>query len=350
MGLHTGELEHDRGRRRRLRHQPDGPDRRGRPRRPGPARRTDPGARRRRAAGRRRACATSASTGSRTCAPRSGWPSSSSTGCPRDFPPLRSLDARPNNLPTQLTTFVGRERELAEAGALLRQTRLLTLTGPGGTGKTRLSLQVAADGGATRFPDGVWFVALEAVREPTLVAPTIARTLGLADSGDRPALDALVEPTRRRRASCSSSTTSSRSSTPGPIVAELLRRCPNVTALVTTRIALHVSGEQEYPVPGLPAPPDTSRLSEIERLNLPRALREFDLEALGQFEAVRLFIARAGAVRPGFAVTNANAPAVAGIAARLHGMPLAIELAAARVKLLSPGPDPGPARPPSGAR
>jgi predicted ATPase len=99
---------------------------------------------------------------------------------------------------------------------------------------------------------------------------------------------------------------------------------------------LHVSGEQEYPVPGLPAPPDTSRLSEVDRLNLPRGVREFDVDTLGQFEAVRLFIARAMAVRPGFVVTNENAPAVAGISARLHGMPLAIELAAARVKLLTP--------------
>jgi predicted ATPase len=122
----------------------------------------------------------------------------------------------------------------------------------------------------------------------------------------------------------------------GPEVAELLRRTPNLAALVTTRIPLRVSGEQEYPVPGLPAPPDRSRLSEVERLNLPRELRELDIGALNQFEAVRLFIARAMAIRPGFAVTNANAPAVAGIAGRLHGMPLAIELAAARVKLLTP--------------
>ena len=122
----------------------------------------------------------------------------------------------------------------------------------------------------------------------------------------------------------------------GSDVADLLRRCPDVTCLVTTRITLRVSGEQEYPVPGLPAPPDTSRLSEVDRLNLPRAIREYDLDTLNQFEAVRLFIARASAVKPGFAVTNANAPAVAGISARLHGMPLAIELAAARIKLLTP--------------
>jgi len=111
---------------------------------------------------------------------------------------------------------------------------------------------------------------------------------------------------------------------------------PQATCLVTTRIALHVSGEQEYPIAGLPAPPDMRSLSEVDRLNLPRTLREFDLATLNQFEAVRLFIARAAAVKPGFAVTEANAPAVAGIAGRLHGMPLAIELAAARVKVLTP--------------
>ncbi len=122
----------------------------------------------------------------------------------------------------------------------------------------------------------------------------------------------------------------------GPLLADILRRCLNVTFLVTSRIALRVSGEQEYPVPGLPAPPDLSRLSELERLNLPLSVRVPDVDALNQYESVRLFIARAVSVRPGFAVTNANAPAVAQISARLHGMPLAIELAAARIKLLNP--------------
>ena len=252
---------------------------------------------------------------------------------PSAFPPLRSLDVRPNNLPTQLTTFVGRERELAEASALLLGTRLLSLTGPGGTGKTRLSLQVAAEA-AERFPDGVWFVALDAVRDPTLVVPTMARTVGIADSS-RPAIDTLADQVAGKTVLFVLDNFEQVVAA-GPDVAEVLRRCPTVSCLVTTRSALHVSGEQEYPVPGLPAPPDTARLSEVERLNLPAALREYDLATLNQFEAVRLFIARASAVRPGFAVTNANAPAVAGIAARLHGMPLAIELAAARVKLLSP--------------
>jgi predicted ATPase/class 3 adenylate cyclase len=250
------------------------------------------------------------------------------------FPPLRSLDARPNNLPTQLTSFVGRDRELGEASALLGATRLLTLTGPGGTGKTRLSLQVAA-AGADDFPDGVWFVALDAVRDPQLVAPTIARTLGLADSKARPSLDLLGDHIGTGRVLLVLDNFEQVVDA-GPDIAELLRRCPNVRCIVTTRIPLRVSGEQEYPVPGLPSPPDLSHLSEMERLNLPRELRDLDATALGQFEAVRLFIARATSVRPGFAVTNDNAPAVAGISARLHGMPLAIELAAARVKLLTP--------------
>ncbi len=255
-------------------------------------------------------------------------------GVPGDFPPPRSLDARPNNLPTQLTTFVGRDKELAEAVTLLGATRLLSLTGPGGTGKTRLSLQIAA-AAADEFPDGIWFVPLEPVREPALVIPTVARALGVADSRNRPAIDVLADHIGERRMLLVLDNFEQVVAA-GPDVADLLRRCPNSTCLVTTRITLRVSGEQEYPVPGLPAPPDTSRLSEVDRLNLPRAIREYDLDALNQYEAVRLFIARASAIKPGFAVTNANAPAVAGISARLHGMPLAIELAAARIKLLTP--------------
>jgi len=252
----------------------------------------------------------------------------------RDFPALRSLDARPNNLPTQLTTFVGRERELAEAADLLRTTRLLSLTGPGGTGKTRLSLQVAA-ATADAYPDGVWFVALEAVRDPAMVAPAIARTLGLADNAVRSTVDAVVDSVGDGAVLLVLDNFEQVVGA-GPVVAELLRRCPNLSALVTTRVALRVSGEQEYPVPGLPAPPDPRHLSEMDRLNLPRALREYDLATLTTYEAVRLFINRAASVKPGFAVTNANAPAVAAISSTLHGMPLAIELAAARIKLLTP--------------
>lgn len=255
-------------------------------------------------------------------------------GLDRDFPPLRSLDARPNNLPTQLTTFVGRERELKEATELLGSTRLLTLTGPGGTGKTRLSLQVAA-ATAERFPDGVWFIALDAVRDPEMVAPAIARTLGLADDAVRTTVDAVVDQIGAEHVLLVLDNFEQVIGA-APTIAELLRRCPNLSALVTTRVALRVSGEQEYPVPGLPTPPDTRHLSEVDRLNLPLALREHDLATMTTYEAVRLFIARAASVKPGFTVTNTNAPAVAAISSTLHGMPLAIELAAARIKLLTP--------------
>ncbi len=251
-----------------------------------------------------------------------------------EFPPIRSLDRRPNNLPSQLTSFVGRDKELAAAGELLRSNRLLTLTGPGGTGKTRLSLQLAADV-ADRFPDGIWFVALEPVRDPGLIAATILSTLALVESGGRPAGDVLIEWLASREVLLVLDNFE-QVIEGAPVVAELLRGAPRIAIIVTSRAPLRVSGEQEYPVPGLPAPRDVLALSDLEKMNLPAGDRRLDAAAATQYEAVRLFIARAVGVRPDFAVTNENAPAVAGIAARLHGMPLAIELAAARVKLLAP--------------
>ena len=251
-----------------------------------------------------------------------------------EFPPLRSLDARPNNLPTQLTSFVGRERELAEAGALLAANRLVTLTGPGGTGKTRLSLQVAANA-AEDFPDGIFFVALETVREPALVPSRLAAAIGIAEPGRRTTTEVLVEWLTGKRVLLVLDNFEQVLDA-GPIVADLLRSAEGLKVLATSRAPLHVSGEQEYPVPGLPTPPDLSQLTSLELASLPAAERSVDPATLSTYEAVRLFIARAGAVKPGFEVTNENAPAVAAIVARLHGMPLAIELAAARVKLLSP--------------
>ncbi len=255
-------------------------------------------------------------------------------GLPADFPPVRSLDRRPNNLPTQLTSFVGREAELARARALLAETRLLTLTGPGGTGKTRLALQLAATV-ADRFEAGVYFVALEPLRHPDLVAPAIGRVLGAVEAPGRPPLDVLVDAVGERHLLFVLDNFEQVVEA-APVVAELLRRAPNVAVVATSRAVLRVTGERELPVPGLPTPPDTSRLSVVERENLPPALAHPDPAALSQYEAVRLFIARAVAARPDFGVTNENAPAVAQICARLQGMPLAIELAAARVRLLSP--------------
>jgi predicted ATPase/class 3 adenylate cyclase len=255
-------------------------------------------------------------------------------GLAAEFPPLRSIDARPNNLPTQLTSFVGREAELAEAGALLAANRLVTMTGPGGTGKTRLSLQVAANA-AEDFPDGIFFVELETVREPVLVPSRLAAAVGIAETARRTAVEVLQEWLAGKHVLFVLDNFEQVIDA-GPIVADLLRAAPGLKVLATSRAPLHVSGEQEYPVPGLPTPPDPSQMSALERAQLPAAVRTFDPAVLGTYEAVRLFIARAGAVKPGFAVTNENAPAVAAICARLHGMPLAIELAAARVKLLSP--------------
>ncbi|HET7703722.1 MAG TPA: adenylate/guanylate cyclase domain-containing protein [Candidatus Limnocylindrales bacterium] len=255
-------------------------------------------------------------------------------GLRAEFPPIRSLDRQPNNLPTQLTSFVGRDAELAAASGLLGSSRLLTLTGPGGTGKTRLSLQLAADV-SDRFPDGVWFVALEPVRDPAMIAGTILTTLGLIESAGRSARDVLLD-WLSERAVLLVLDNFEQVIDGAPVVTDLLRGAPRLSIVVTSRAPLRVSGEQEYPVPGLPAPRDVLSLTDLEKMNLPAADRRLDAAAATQFEAVRLFIARAMAVRPDFRVTNDNAPAVAAIAARLHGMPLAIELAAARAKLLAP--------------
>jgi predicted ATPase/class 3 adenylate cyclase len=239
-------------------------------------------------------------------------------GLPSDFPALRTLDAVPNNLPTQLTSFLGRERELAEATALLEQARLLTLTGPGGTGKTRLSLQVAADA-TERFRDGVYFVPLGTIEEPALLLPTIAQALGMPDPGGG-ALDRLADQLAGKQVLLVLDNFEQVIDA-APQIAELLTRLPEARVLATSRSPLHVYGEQEYPVPPLDLP---------DPEHLP------DLEALSQFASVALFIERAMAVRPGFVVDASNAPAIAEICVRLDGLPLAIELAAARVRLLTP--------------
>ena len=240
-------------------------------------------------------------------------------GVGRDHPPLRTLDATPNNLPVQLTSFVGREREVAAASTLLQGARLLTLTGPGGTGKTRLALQVAAEA-VESFPDGVYFVPLEAVSAPDLVTVAIGQVLGLPDNGARPLLERLGEALRPGRTLVVLDNFEQVLQA-GLDVARLLRAAPNLKVLVTSRGPLRIGGEQEFPVPALSLP---------DPAHLPPA------SALSQFEAVALFVQRATAVQPTFQVTNENAPAVAEITARLDGLPLAIELAAARVRLLTP--------------
>ena len=238
---------------------------------------------------------------------------------PSDFPPLRTLDARPNNLPLQLTSFVGRD-ELAAARAALDETRLLTLSGPGGTGKTRLALQLAAEA-IDDFPDGVYFVALEAVRDADLVLPTIIATLGLTEAGSRPPAEHLGEYLRDRRTLLVLDNLEQVVDA-GPLVTQLLRGAEQVKVIVTSRIVLRVYGEREFAVPplGLPLPEAGG--------NPPSAAAA--LEA----EAVRLFVERAQAVQPAFMLDERNVEPVVDIVRRLDGLPLAIELAAARVRIL----------------
>ncbi len=255
-------------------------------------------------------------------------------GLRTEFPPLHSLDGRRVSLPAQLTSFVGRDGEVAAAGRLLAEHRLVTLTGPGGTGKTRLAVQLAA-AAADAFADGVCFVSLDAVRDPGLVASQIATSLGLLETGNRPTRDQLADWLAGKTVLLVLDNFEQVIDA-APLVADLLRAAPGLKLLVTSRSALRISGEYEYPVPGLPTPPDLAELTALERARLPVRERSLEADALAAYESVELFVARATAVRPGFQVTNENAAAVAAICARLGGMPLAIELAAARVRLLTP--------------
>jgi predicted ATPase/class 3 adenylate cyclase len=250
-----------------------------------------------------------------------------------EFPAPKTLDARPNNLPVQLTSFVGREAELAEVERLIGGSRLLTLTGPGGTGKTRLSLELAA-AIADECPDGVFFVPLETVREPTLVAPRILSALGVSEVPGRPARDVLVEWLAGRRLLLVLDNFEQVLDA-APFVADLLRAAPDLRIVVSSRAALRVSGEQEYPVPGLPVPSIPEDLPVLARAQLPGG-GELTPETISGYVSVELFVARAMAVRPDFRLTDENARAIATICNRLQGMPLAIELAAARVRLLRP--------------
>jgi predicted ATPase/class 3 adenylate cyclase len=241
-------------------------------------------------------------------------------GLVADFPPPRTLDARPNNLPLQLTSFVGREAEIAEVERLLGQARLLTLTGPGGSGKTRLALQVAAEL-LTRFQDGACFVDLSPVTDPALVPAAVANALGVPETAGRPILDGVKEHLRHREL-LQVVDNFEQVAEAATQIEELLTAAPRLRTLVTSRVVLSLPGEQEYPVPPLHVP-DPARLPSGPA-------------ALGAVEAVRLFSERARAANPRFELTEHNAQVVAEITARLDGLPLAIELAATRTKVLSP--------------
>jgi predicted ATPase/class 3 adenylate cyclase len=240
---------------------------------------------------------------------------------PDQFPPLKSLENRPNNLPLQPTPFLGREHEVQQIVDLLRrpEVRFLTLTGPGGTGKTRLALQAAAEL-LDDFPDGVFFVPLASLTDPALVLPTMAMTLGIREEGGQPLQERLQEYLAAKHLLLVLDNVEHLVAA-APHVGELLSTAPGLKVLTTSRLPLRLRAEREYAVPPL---------------GLPRRKPPPPPEQLSQYEAVRLFIERAQAVRADFTIDNATAPAVAEICWRLDGLPLAIELAAARIRMLPP--------------
>jgi predicted ATPase/transcriptional regulator with XRE-family HTH domain len=231
---------------------------------------------------------------------------------------------RPGQLPAATTTLIGRASDVAAIIALLArpEVRLATLIGPGGTGKTRLALAVAAglSGAGAPFPDGVWFVGLAPIRDPQLVLPAIARVLGISERAGHMAAATLADTLRDRRLLLVLDNMEQVVAA-AQNLGELLAAAPALKLLVTSRARLHLSGEHLVPVAPLPTPPREAPQT---------------VEALGAYDAVQLFVERARLVRPGFELTPDNAPVIAALCTRLEGLPLAIELAAARLRLLAP--------------
>lgn len=227
--------------------------------------------------------------------------------------------ARPNNLPIQLTSFIGREREIAQVRGFLSRIRLLTLTGTGGVGKTRLAFQVAAET-LEDFPDGVWVVDLAPLADPALVPQGVASVLSVVEQPGRPLSDTLVDALRHKSLLLVLNNCEHLQSACADLTADLLGECQHMRVLATSRIPLGVPGKTLWRVPSLSFP-DAGRLPSLEYVQ--------------QYEAVRLFVERARASEPTFVLTSDNAPAIVQVCQRLDGIPLAIELAAPRVRVLA---------------
>jgi predicted ATPase len=234
-------------------------------------------------------------------------------------PLLKTLTPYSNNLPVQLTSFIGREKEIAEVKRLLNEKRLVTITGPGGTGKTRLSLQTAADLLET-FPNGVWLVELAPLADPALVPQAVATALGVREQRGRPVQDDLTDFLREKDLLLILDNCEHMVDACATMADTLLHVCPGLKILASSREPLGIAGEVPFRLPSLSIP-DIHHLPPTQMLL--------------QYEAVRLFIERATTALSTFTVTDDNAPALAQVCHRLDGIPLAIELAAARVRMLS---------------
>jgi predicted ATPase len=235
------------------------------------------------------------------------------------FPGEHRDASPPNNLPLELSSFVGREKELAEVKRLLENTRLLTLTGSGGCGKTRLALAAAGEL-VEDFEDGVWLVDLAPLADPSLVPQAVASSLGVREQPGRSPTETLSDYLGSKKVLLVLDNCEHLIQACAELSEALLRSCPELWVLATSREALSLTGEVAWPVPSL---------------SLPELRRLLDIESLPQYESARLFVERTAAVKPTFALTEQNAPAVAQVCYRLDGIPLAIELAAARTKVLS---------------
>ena len=239
-------------------------------------------------------------------------------GLATDFPPPTAL-GNPLHLPPDLDEFIARRREIQDIRSLLTDNRLVTLTGPGGTGKTRLAVEVGRMSAAD-FPDGIFFVGLAAIVDSELVPSTVAGALSLREEGARPVIETVADYLKHKQVLLILDNFEQVVEA-APVVSDLLRAAPGLKAIVTSRVSLLVGGEHEYLVPPMSLP-DPERLPVVD--------------VLSEYESIDLFLQRARSVKPDFDLTDDNAPVIAAICVRLDGLPLAIELAAARARLLSP--------------
>jgi len=235
-----------------------------------------------------------------------------------DFPPLKTLSIRKDNLPVQMTNFIGRENEIKKAKELLSKTKLLSLVGTGGTGKTRLSLQVAAEM-INDFKDGVWFIELASLSEPLYIIDEIAIIFNLPEDGKRKTIDIILDYLKEKEALLILDNCEHLIKECAKISDTLLRHCPKLKILSTSRESFHITGEKVYHVPSLSLPDRKENLSA---------------ESLFQYESIRLFSERASSVKHDFVLNDSNANSVAELCRKLDGIPLAIELASARIKNL----------------